>query len=402
MKKIIDEDQLTMLFYDVEMPLVEVLAEMEYSGICVDKGILSSLATDFDEIIEKTEKNIHELAGEDFNVNSPKQLGQILFEKLGLPVIKKTKTGYSTNAEVLEKLRDKHEIIDMITEYRSVVKLKSTYVDGIEALVNEKDGRIHSSFNQTITTTGRISSTDPNMQNIPVKTDMGRQIRKVFIADDSMSLVDADYSQVELRVLAHMSQDSHMIEAFNSGEDIHRKTASQVFNVDFDQVTPELRSAAKAVNFGINISQKKAKEYIESYFNKYETIKAFMDHIVSDAEEKGYSTTMFNRRRYIPEIKSSNFVEKNRGKRAAMNAPIQGSAADIIKIAMVNVYNRLKEQGLKSRLILQVHDELIVEATGDELDQVEVLLREEMENAVNLKVDLKVDLNIGKSWYETK
>lgn len=415
MKKIIDEDQLSMLFYDVEMPLVEVLAEMEYAGICVDRDILSNLAKDFDEIIDKTEKNIHELAGQDFNVNSPKQLGHILFEKLGLPVIKKTKTGYSTNAEVLEKLRDKHEIIDMITEYRSVVKLKSTYVDGIEALVNAKDGRIHSSFNQTITTTGRISSTDPNMQNIPVRTDVGRQIRKVFIAGDSMSLVDADYSQVELRVLAHMSRDPHMIEAFNSGEDIHRKTASQVFNVDFNQVTPELRSAAKAVNFGIiygksdfglaqdlNISQKKAKEYIESYFNKYETIKAFMDHIVSEAEEKGYSTTIFNRRRYIPEIKSSNFVEKNRGKRAAMNAPIQGSAADIIKIAMVNVYNRLKEKGLKSRLILQVHDELIVEATADELTQVEVLLREEMENAVNLGVDLKVDLNIGKSWYETK
>lgn len=415
MKKIIDEDDMTMLFYDVEMPLVEVLAEMEYAGICVDRDILSSLAGEFDNIIEKTEKNIHELAGEKFNVNSPKQLGVILFEKLALPVIKKTKTGYSTNAEVLEKLKDKHEIIDLITEYRSVVKLKSTYVDGIESLVNEKDGRIHSSFNQTITTTGRISSTDPNMQNIPVKTDMGRQIRKVFIADDSMSLVDADYSQVELRVLAHMSHDPHMIEAFNSGEDIHRKTASQVFNVELEQVTPELRSAAKAVNFGIiygksdfglaqdlDISQKKAKEYIQSYFNKYETIKAFMDHIVADAEDKGYSTTMFNRRRYIPEIKSSNFIEKNRGKRAAMNAPIQGSAADIIKIAMVNVYNRLKENGLKSRLILQVHDELIVETSADELAEVEKLLREEMESAVNLKVDLKVDLNTGKSWYETK
>ena len=415
MKKIIEEDDMTMLFYDVEMPLVEVLAEMEYVGICVDRDILSSLAGEFNNIIEKTEKNIHELAGEKFNVNSPKQLGVILFEKLDLPVIKKTKTGYSTNAEVLEKLKDKHEIIDLITEYRSVVKLKSTYVDGIESLVNEKDGRIHSSFNQTITTTGRISSTDPNMQNIPVKTDMGRQIRKVFIADDSMSLVDADYSQVELRVLAHMSHDPHMIEAFNSGEDIHRKTASQVFNVELEQVTPELRSAAKAVNFGIiygksdfglaqdlDISQKKAKEYIQSYFNKYETIKAFMDHIVADAEDKGYSTTMFNRRRYIPEIKSSNFIEKNRGKRAAMNAPIQGSAADIIKIAMVNVYNRLKENGLKSRLILQVHDELIVETSADELAEVEKLLREEMESAVNLKVDLKVDLNTGKSWYETK
>nr|WP_314278405.1 DNA polymerase I [uncultured Peptostreptococcus sp.] len=415
MKKIIDEDQMTRLFYDVEMPLVEVLAEMEYTGIAVDRSILTNLAVEFDAMIERTEKNIYELAGENFNINSPKQLGHILFEKLDLPIIKKTKTGYSTNAEVLEKLRDKHEIIDLITEYRSVVKLKSTYIDGIEALVNERDGRIHSSFNQTITTTGRISSTDPNMQNIPVKTPMGRQIRKVFIAGDCMSLVDADYSQVELRVLAHMSQDPHMIEAFNSGEDIHRKTASQVFNIEIDKVTPELRSAAKAVNFGIiygksdfglaqdlDISQKKAKEYIESYFNKYETIKGFMDDIVFDAEIKGYSTTILNRRRYIPEIKSSNFIEKNRGKRAAMNAPIQGSAADIIKIAMVNVYNRLKEESLESKLILQVHDELIVEARSDELDRVEDLLRTEMENALNMMVDLKVDLNIGKSWYETK
>lgn len=415
MKKIIDEDQMTRLFYDVEMPLVEVLAEMEYTGIAVDRSILTKLAVEFDAMIERTEKNIYELAGENFNINSPKQLGHILFEKLDLPIIKKTKTGYSTNAEVLEKLRDKHEIIDLITEYRSVVKLKSTYIDGIEALVNERDGRIHSSFNQTITTTGRISSTDPNMQNIPVKTPMGRQIRKVFIAGDCMSLVDADYSQVELRVLAHMSQDPHMIEAFNSGEDIHRKTASQVFNIEIDKVTPELRSAAKAVNFGIiygksdfglaqdlDISQKKAKEYIESYFNKYETIKGFMDDIVFDAEIKGYSTTILNRRRYIPEIKSSNFIEKNRGKRAAMNAPIQGSAADIIKIAMVNVYNRLKEESLESKLILQVHDELIVEARSDELDRVEDLLRTEMENALNMMVDLKVDLNIGKSWYETK
>ena len=415
MKKIIDEDQMTRLFYDVEMPLVEVLAEMEYTGIAVDRSILTKLAVEFDAMIERTEKNIYELAGENFNINSPKQLGHILFEKLDLPIIKKTKTGYSTNAEVLEKLRDKHEIIDLITEYRSVVKLKSTYIDGIEALVNERDGRIHSSFNQTITTTGRISSTDPNMQNIPVKTPMGRQIRKVFIAGDCMSLVDADYSQVELRVLAHMSQDPHMIEAFNSGEDIHRKTASQVFNIEIDKVTPELRSAAKAVNFGIiygksdfglaqdlDISQKKAKEYIESYFNKYETIKGFMDDIVFNAEIKGYSTTILNRRRYIPEIKSSNFIEKNRGKRAAMNAPIQGSAADIIKIAMVNVYNRLKEESLESKLILQVHDELIVEARSDELDRVEDLLRTEMENAINMMVDLKVDLNIGKSWYETK
>ncbi len=349
---------------------------MEYEGIYTDKDVIDSLGAEFDEIIKTTEKKVFEYSGEEFNVNSPKQLGVVLFEKLELPVIKKTKTGYSTNAEVLEKLRDKHPIIDLITEYRSVVKLKSTYIDGIKSLVNPIDGRIHSSFNQTIATTGRISSTDPNMQNIPVRTSMGRQIRKVFISEEGKKLVDADYSQVELRVLAHMSEDEHMIEAFESGEDIHRKTASQVFGVNFEDVTPELRSAAKAVNFGIiygksdfglakdlGISQKKAKDYIASYFAKYGRIKGFMDYIVSSAEEKGYSTTMFNRRRYIPEIKSSNFIDKNRGKRAAMNAPIQGSAADIIKIAMVNVYNRLKEEELESKLILQVHDELIVEAS---------------------------------------
>ncbi|MEG0250096.1 MAG: DNA polymerase I [Peptostreptococcus sp.] len=415
MKDIIKEDDMEMLFYDVEMPLVEVLGDMEYAGIYTDTDIVDSLGKEFDEIIQTTEKKVFEYSGEEFNVNSPKQLGVILFEKLELPVIKKTKTGYSTNAEVLEKLRDKHPIIDLITEYRTVVKLKSTYIDGIRTLVNPIDGRIHSSFNQTIATTGRISSTDPNMQNIPVRTSMGRQIRKVFISEPGKKLVDADYSQVELRVLAHMSEDEHMIEAFESGEDIHRKTASQVFGVDFEDVTPELRSAAKAVNFGIiygksdfglakdlGISQKKAKDYIASYFAKYGRIKGFMDHIVSSAEEKGYSTTMFNRRRYIPEIKSSNFIDKNRGKRAAMNAPIQGSAADIIKIAMVNVYNRLKEEELESKLILQVHDELIVEASEAEIDRVSELLRSEMENAVNLKVNLDVDLNVGRSWYETK
>ena len=415
MKKIIKDDDMEMLFYDVEMPLIEVLGDMEYLGIYTDEKIIDNLGKEFDEIISSTEKKIFEYAGEEFNVNSPKQLGVILFEKLELPIIKKTKTGYSTNAEVLEKLSDKHPIIDLIGEYRSVVKLKSTYIDGIKSLVNPIDGRIHSSFNQTVTTTGRISSTDPNMQNIPVRTEMGRKIRKVFIAEPGRKLVDADYSQVELRVLAHMSGDEHMIEAFESGEDIHRKTASQVFGVDFDDVTSELRSAAKAVNFGIiygksdfglakdlGISQKKAKDYIASYFAKYARIKGFMDYIVSSAEETGYSTTMFNRRRYIPEIKSSNFMDKNRGKRAAMNAPIQGSAADIIKIAMVNVYNRLKEEELTSKLILQVHDELIVEAVDGEIDKVQELLRNEMENAVNLKVNLDVDLNIGDSWYETK
>ncbi len=415
MKSIIKEDNMEMLFYDVEMPLIEVLADMEYTGIYTDEKIIDELGKEFDEIILSTEEKIFEYAGESFNVNSPKQLGVILFEKLELPIIKKTKTGYSTNAEVLEKLSDKHPIINLIGEYRSVVKLKSTYIDGIKNLVNPIDGRIHSSFNQTVATTGRISSTDPNMQNIPVRTQMGREIRKVFIAKKGRKLVDADYSQVELRVLAHMSGDEHMIEAFESGEDIHKKTASQVFGVALEDVTSELRSAAKAVNFGIiygksdfglakdlDISQKQAKDYIASYFAKYESIKGFMDYIVASAEKTGYSTTMFNRRRYIPEIKSSNFMDKNRGKRAAMNAPIQGSAADIIKIAMVNVYNRLKEENLSSKLILQVHDELIVEALDSEIEKVEELLKNEMENAVNLKVNLDVDLNTGNSWYETK
>ena len=415
MRSIIKEDGMEKLLYDMEIPLIEVLGDMEYVGIHVDENTLNELGVLFNDRIGELETKIYEISGEKFNINSPKQLGVVLFEKLELPVIKKTKTGYSTNAEVLEKLRDKHEIIDMITDYRTVVKLKSTYVEGIKNLINPLDGRIHSSFNQAIATTGRISSTDPNMQNIPVRTELGRQLRRVFVAGKGSKLVDADYSQVELRVLAHMSGDEDMVDAFESGMDIHRKTASQVFNVDFEDVTSELRSAAKAVNFGIiygksdfglakdlDISLVKAKEYIENYFARFPKIKGFMDFIVEDAEEKGYSTTMFGRRRYIPEIKSSNFIEKNRGKRAAMNAPIQGSAADIIKIAMVNVHNRLGEEGLKSRLILQVHDELIVEAIESEVDRVSDLLKEEMENAVNLKVSLDVDLNVGDSWYETK
>lgn len=343
------------LFYHVEMPLVEVLGHMEYEGIKVDKSILDELSVEFKEIIATLEKEIYELSGEPFNINSPKQLGVILFEKLELPIIKKTKTGYSTNADVLEKLRDKHPIIDKITEYRQIVKLNSTYVEGLLNIINPESNRIHSSFNQTITTTGRISSTEPNLQNIPIKMEMGRKIRKVFIADDNCKLVDADYSQVELRVLAHMSQDENMIEAFKHHEDIHTKTASQVFNVPMEDVTSELRGAAKAVNFGIiygksdfgladdlNIPVPKAKEYIESYFAKYHKIKEFMDTTVEKASEDGYAVTILNRRRYIPEIKSSNFMERNRGKRFAMNAPIQGSAADIIKIAMINVHKNWK------------------------------------------------------------
>lgn len=415
MEERLKETEMDGLFYHVEMPLVEVLGSMEYIGMKVDKDQLNELKDKFTKIISELESEIYEMAGESFNINSPKQLGVILFEKLGLPVIKKTKTGYSTNAEVLEKLRDKHEIIDKITEYRQIVKLNSTYVEGLLNIINPKTGRIHSSFNQTITTTGRISSTEPNMQNIPVKTEMGRDIRKVFVAAEGCKLVDADYSQVELRVLAHMSGDENMIDAFKHGEDIHAKTASQIFDVDINDVTSKQRIEAKAINFGIiygktdfglsqdlNIPVAKAKAYIESYFYKYPKIKEFMDDAVEKATQTGYATTILNRRRYIPEINASNFIVRNQGKRFAMNAPIQGSAADIIKVAMVNVYNKLKENNMKSKLILQVHDELIVEATEDELELAEKIVKEEMENAQVMDVHLDVDLNTGNSWYETK
>ena len=415
MEKAFKEMDMEYLFYDVEMPLVEVLGSMEYEGMAVDKKQLEELGNKFKEIISNLEEEIFTMAGEKFNINSPKQLGVILFEKLELPVIKKTNTGYSTNADVLEKLRDKHEIIDKITEYRQIVKLNSTYVEGLSNIINPISGRIHSSFNQTITTTGRISSTEPNLQNIPVKTEMGREIRKVFIAKDNCKLVDADYSQVELRVLAHMSDDEHMIDAFQHNMDIHSKTASQIFGVDINDVTSLQRSEAKAINFGIvygktdfglaqdlNIPVPKAKAYIESYFANYDKIKVFMDEAIKNATDKGYALTIFNRRRYIPEINSSNFMVRNQGKRFAMNAPIQGSAADIIKIAMVNVFTRLKDENLKSRLILQVHDELIVEALEEEIDKVCSIVKEEMESAVNLQVHLDVDLNVGDSWFETK
>ena len=415
MEENLKESNMDGLLHHVEMPLVEVLADMEYEGIKIDKEKLNELGLEFKEIIKNLEDEIYEISGEEFNINSPKQLGVILFEKLGLPVIKKTKTGYSTNIEVLDKLKDKSPIIEKIIEYRQIVKLNSTYVEGLLSIINPIDGRIHSSFNQTITTTGRISSTEPNLQNIPVKLEMGRHIRKVFISENGCKLVDADYSQVELRVLAHMSQDETMIDAFKHNEDIHTKTASQVFNVSMEDVTSKQRSDAKAVNFGIvygksdfglsedlHIPVKQAKEYIENYFNKYNKIKAFMDNIINSASDNGYVTTILNRRRYIPEIKSSNFMLRNAGKRAAMNAPIQGSAADIIKIAMINVYKKLEENNLKSKLILQVHDELIVEAVDSEIDIVKKIVKEEMENAVCLDVNLDVDLNIGNSWYDTK
>ncbi|WP_300409952.1 DNA polymerase I [Lagierella sp.] len=412
--EIIEERNMQELFYNIENPLILVLAEMENTGFKVSKEYLEKLGDIFNGEIEGLEKDIYNDAGEKFNINSPKQLGVILFEKLELPVIKRTKTGYSTNVEVLEKLREEHGIIDKILRFRTIKKLQSTYVEGLLKLISE-DGRIHSTFTQTIAVTGRISSIDPNLQNIPIRSEEGRLIRKAFISEDEKTLVDADYSQIELRVLAHLAKDEVMLNSFKEGVDIHTKTASEVFNVDLDKVTPLDRSNAKAVNFGIvygigdfslsqdlNITRKEARAYIDNYLKTYSGIKEYMDNIVEEGKEKGYVHTIMNRRRYVPELKSKNYNIRGFGERIALNTPIQGSAADIIKIAMIEVYNKLRERKLKSRLVLQVHDELIVEAENDELEEVRELLQETMENAVKLDVDLKVDISTGKSWYESK
>ncbi len=415
LNEILEHTQMQNLFFDVEMPLVKVLGHMEYTGICVDEKVLNELKIKFDKEISLLESEIYELSNENFNINSPKQLGVILFEKLGLPVIKKTKTGFSTNAEVLDALKDKHPIISKISLYRQYTKLQSTYVDGLIKIINPITKRIHSSFNQTITSTGRISSTEPNLQNIPIRLEIGRELRKVFVAKENWQLVDADYSQIELRILAHIADDKNLIEAFSKKTDIHTTTASEVFNVPIDEVTKELRSAAKAVNFGIvygisdfglsnnlGISKNTAKEYIETYLNRYPGVKRYMSEIVNKAEQDGYVVTYAGRRRYIPEINSKNNIVKNLGKRLAMNAPIQGSAADVIKIAMVKVFERLKEESLCSKLILQVHDELIIETKPEEIEKVKKVIKQEMENAVDLHVKLTVDVEAGASWYDTK
>lgn len=415
LKEKIEENDMQDLYNNIELPLVTVLSYMESQGFNVDKNMLDTLEVKFKDEIERTQKEIYELAEEEFNISSPKQLGKILFEKLDLPVIKKTKTGYSTNADVLEKLRDKHPIIEKIIYYRQITKLNSTYVEGLKNVIDE-DGKIHSSFNQTVTTTGRLSSTDPNLQNIPVKYEMGREIRKVFIPNEEGDiLLSCDYSQIELRVLAHMADDENMIKAFTHHSDIHTKTASEVFNVPIDEVTPIMRSRAKAVNFGIvygisdfslaqdlKITKKEASEYMNIYFDRYPRIKLYLDEVIENAVRDGYVLTIFNRRRFIPEIKASNKIVKALGERLAMNAPIQGSAADIIKIAMVNVYNRLKKEKLKSSLILQVHDELILNVKKDEEEKVRALVKEEMEKALTLHVPLEVDVNEGATWYEAK
>ena len=410
----IKADDMWKLYTDIEMPLVYVLYEMQKNGIRVNKEELKEYGDKLQVRIEELEQSIHRLADDDFNINSPKQLGEVLFVKMGLPNGKKTKTGYSTSADVLEKIKNEHEIVPQILEYRQLVKLKSTYADGLENYICD-DGRIHGKFNQTITATGRISSTDPNLQNIPIRMELGREIRKVFVPEEGYRFVDADYSQIELRVLAHMSDDRHLIEAYNSDEDIHKITASQVFKVPLDEVTPRLRSNAKAVNFGIvygissfglsedlSISKKEAAEYIKSYFENYGRVKEFMDETVEHAKENGYVVTLFNRRRPVPELKSGNFMTREFGKRIAMNSPIQGTAADIIKIAMINVYKRLKRENLKSRLLLQIHDELLIEALDNEIVRVKQIMEEEMVNAVKLKVALQIDMHEGNSWFDAK
>ncbi|MDU5082995.1 DNA polymerase I [uncultured Tissierella sp.] len=416
MKEIIKEQEMLDLYYNVELPLVEVLGSMEYYGFKIDTDELKKLGKEYDEEINSLTTDIYTLADVEFNINSPKQLGEILFDKLSLPIVKKTKTGYSTDAEVLDKLKDQHPIVDKVLRYRQIVKLKSTYIDGLLNLINKDTNRVHSSFNQTITTTGRISSTEPNLQNIPIRTDDGRKIRKAFIAENNnYVLVDADYSQIELRVLAHISKDSKLMEAFINNEDIHRKTASEVFNVPKEEVSSIMRSRAKAVNFGIvygisdyglsrdlNISRKEAKEYIDNYLKNYKMVKEYMENIVEEGKEKGYVETILHRRRYIPELKAKNFNIKSFGERIAMNTPIQGSAADIIKMAMVKVYNELKIRNLKSRLILQIHDELIIEAEKDEIEEVKDIMKNIMENSIKLNVPLIVDLEVGDSWYDTK
>lgn len=400
------------LFYEIEMPLCEVLAEMENEGFLVDRKALSEFGSSLTDSIEKLKNDIWELAGGEFNINSPKQLGDVLFEKLMLPAGKKTKTGWSTNADVLEKLRGKHPIIEMILDYRMLTKLKSTYAEGLLKLI-EPDGRIRTNFQMTVTATGRLSSTEPNLQNIPVRKELGAQIRKMFIASQGKTLVDADYSQIELRLLAHISGDERMQAAFTSGEDIHRVTASQVFNTPFEEVTSLQRSRAKAVNFGIvygisawslaqdiGVFPNEAKEYMDAYLEKYSGVHEYMKNIVELAKRQEYVSTLFNRRRYLPEIKSSNFNTRSFGERVALNMPIQGTAADIIKLAMVKVYKRLKAECPDAKLILQVHDELICECPEKDADMVKVILEEEMNNAVTLSIPLTAEAKCGHSWAE--
>ena len=412
----LEEEKLTHLMDTIELPLVEVLAAMEQNGVYVNRAHLAEKTEEVAGRLQTIEAAIYEMAGHDFNLNSPKQLGVVLFEELGLPVRKKTKTGYSTNAEVLESLRREHPIIEQILAYRLWSKLKSTYLDGIAGLIRTDTGRVHTNFNQTVTATGRLSSSDPNLQNIPVRTEEGRMIRALFEPGEGYDcLLSADYSQIELRLLAHMSGDENFIDAFKRGQDIHARTAAEVFGIPLDEVTPELRRHAKAVNFGIvygisdfglarnlHISRKEAGDYISRYFERYPGVRAFMDKVVAEAHETGYVTTMFGRRRELPAIKSRNFNQRMLAERMAMNTPIQGTAADVIKLAMIAAYRKLREAGLKSRILLQVHDELVLEVRESELETVQAILHEAMEHVVSLSVPLSIDVHWGRNWAEAK
>ncbi len=403
------------LFENIEMPASTVLADMQYNGMYVDKNELLELGQVLQKKKEELTQDIYKLSGQEFNINSPKQLGEVLFEKLGLTSAKKNKNGYSTDVDVLEKIRDEHPVIEKILDYRQIAKLITTYVEGLTPYINKNTGKIYSYFHQTVTATGRISSSDPNLQNIPTRIELGKKLRKVFKPTDGNIFIDADYSQIELRVLAHISNDSHMVKAFNNDEDIHAQAASKIFNVKQGEVTKEQRGKAKAVNFGIvygisdfglgeqiGVGRKKAKEYIEEYLNEYKGIKKFMSDIVETAKEKGYVETLYKRRRYVPEVKSNNYMVRQFGTRIAMNTPIQGTAADIMKIAMIDVYRKLKENNLKAKLVLQVHDELIIEAPIEEKEIAQKLLKNCMENAIKLNVPLKAEISEGYNWYELK
>ena len=412
----LEEEKLTHLMDTIELPLVEVLAGMEQNGVYVNRAHLAEKTEEVAGRLQTIEAAIYEMAGHDFNLNSPKQLGVVLFEELGLPVRKKTKTGYSTNAEVLESLRLEHPIIEQILAYRLWSKLKSTYLDGIAGLIRTDTGRVHTNFNQTVTATGRLSSSDPNLQNIPVRTEEGRMIRALFEPGEGYDyLLSADYSQIELRLLAHMSGDENFIDAFKRGQDIHARTAAEVFGIPLEEVTPDLRRHAKAVNFGIvygisdfglarnlHISRKEAGDYISRYFERYPGVRAFMDKVVAEAHETGYVTTMFGRRRELPAIKSRNFNQRMLAERMAMNTPIQGTAADVIKLAMIAAFRKLKEAGLKSRILLQVHDELVLEVKESELETMQAILHEAMEHVVSLSVPLSIDVHWGRNWAEAK
>ena len=414
LKKLQEADEIE-LFKNIDMPTVEVLAEMQWNGMYLDVKELENYGDMLKTRLNSLTDEIYKLCGEEFNINSPKQLGEVLFEKLKLPVVKKTKNGYSTDVDVLEKLVEEHPVIEKLLEYRQLMKLNSTYVEGMKVYVNPKTKRIHSFFHQTITATGRISSTEPNLQNIPTRFELGKQLRKVFKPAENCIYIDADYSQIELRVLAHISNDEHMIQAFKNGEDIHKQAASKVFNIPIDEVTKEQRNSAKAVNFGIvygisdfglgeqlHISRKQAKQYIDQYLELYSGIKQFMTNIVEEAKEKGYVETEFKRRRYIPELKSNNYMVRQFGQRAAMNTPIQGTAADIMKIAMINVLKEIKLRNLKSKIVLQVHDEMMIEAPIEEAEEIKEILKNKMENATQLKVPLIAEISEATNWYDCK